>query len=310
MKAKNKTKPPQNRFKARNTRGSMLVLTMLVMMIIVVVMAEFSNFVAVLVAHQRMQDQAEGLGMQAARSLNAYDRAGRINNLTILSRELVFNSRNTLNEVAANDSEMGALAQRYMDESRQGAQLVSAERERILATTLTDLRALAKDVDTHNQQASAILPWAHAEGLSVLNLEVGYMTGTESNVGAPQGNAELLSFDNQQKYLDNSTNLYYGNVSLKLPAPDDDLSFKLSALPAPVGDTISPARINYAKDPVVTTLQLVKDTKFGLGSCEYLPSTAKVTFVRNFESSLGTKCEQPIRVSVISTATGASPAPN
>ena len=110
----------------------MLVLTMLVMMIIVVVIAELSNFVAVLVAHQRMQNQAEGLGMQAARSLNAYDRAGRINNLTIFSRELVFNSRNTFDEVAANNPEVGALAQRYMDESRQGAQLVAAERDQFL----------------------------------------------------------------------------------------------------------------------------------------------------------------------------------
>ena len=200
------------------------------------------------------------------------------------------------------------LAQHYLDESRQGAQLISSEQKRILATTLADLRSLVKTASEQRNQTLLLLPWVHIKGLSIPDLEVGYKTQSESNVAAPLGNVDLLSFDRENKLVDQDTNLYYGNVHLKLPVPDDDLDFKLSSLPAPVEETVSPARIESGGD-FITVLRIVDNGKSTIGACEYLPSATRVTFAQTFTSCLAMKIDQPIATRVCGTTNGASPLP-
>jgi hypothetical protein len=283
----------------------MLVLVTLVMFLIVVIVAQLSSFVAMLIAHQQLQDEAEGFEMRAVNILNESDRTGRINLMTAASRELVFNTRKVYTQIAESSPELEPLASLYMDQSRQGSQVIATEREKIMSSTMTELRELAVDINKRNQ-VRGLLPWASTKALAVVDLDVGYSKDVESNVQAPLGNPELLDVDTQQRYFDRDTKLYYGNASLKLPVPDDDLKFKLSCLPAPVIGTVPQARIDEGR-AFVKTLTLMHDRQPTPGSCEYFPSAARITFVRQFQSSLGVKTEQTISTRESGTTNGANP---
>jgi hypothetical protein len=295
------------KFCFREDRGNMLILTTLIMFGLVMIIVQFSSFIAMLVAHQRLQDEVESFDLRAVNVLNEYDRTGRINLLTAASRELVFESRQIDSRIAEVKPQYQTLANFYLDQSRQGAEDVSTERERILSSTLSELRGLAADINKRNQ-TKFLLPWASMQSVSVLDLDVGYTRDEESNVEAPLGNPGLLLVDEEKKLFDKDTKLYYGNIKLKLPAPDDDLDFKLAGLPAPVSGTVPQARIDEGRD-FMKTLTLIHNKESDPGRCQYLPSTAKITFVRQFQNSLGVTCQKTIAASVAGTANGANPPP-
>jgi len=153
--------------RSRNKRGSMLVLTVFAMFLLVIAIAVLSGFVAMLLAHQRLQDQAEEFEMRAVQVLNESDRTGRINLMTAASRELVFDSRRVYNCVAQNSPAYMPLAQFYLNQSRDGARLIAQEREKILACTLGEMRGLASDMDK-SSQLKKLLPWASTNGSSCI----------------------------------------------------------------------------------------------------------------------------------------------
>jgi hypothetical protein len=72
---------------------------------------------------------------------------------------------------------------------------------------------------------------------------VGSIRGVECNVENLQVIPDLREYDLRQKYIQAGSNLYMGNIDAKLPAPDNDLVFKLSSLPAYVGGTVAPVRL-------------------------------------------------------------------
>src|SRR5207249_418679 len=93
------------------------------------------------------------------------------------------------------------------------------------------------------------------------------------NVYQPDGNFELLEAD-RQKNIDPSTHLYFGNISPVLPGKDSDLVFNLSSLPAPVGGSISPARLT-SPAAFKRTMSLGGDE--GRSSYPYVPSAVAVS---------------------------------
>lgn len=287
----------------RNNRGSMLVLTILVMCFVMIVIAQLSGFAAMMMAHQELQDKAEKFEIGAVQILNQSDRTGRMNLMTAASRELVYDSRQTFNGMMQNAPAYAALAERYLNESRAGAQLVSDERQKLLASTLSDVRDLAKGLETQSQ-AHDMLPWVSTEKSAVFNLELGYAEDEDSNVVASDADPSLYEYDRENRSFDKSTNLYHGNACLKLPAPDDDLDFQLSSLAAPVSGTVSQAKIDEGRK-FVATLPLIREGEFLPGNCKYIPSTARLTCVEKFNSKLGVSTHQRIAASVCGTTNGA-----
>ncbi len=201
----------------RADSGNMMMLTLLVMTIALMVCASFMTIYSVIAARQKLEERTENLCMVAARSLNTDDHAGQMNNLTAASRELVFNSRNTYDYVANNNKFYLALASKLLDQSREGAEALAQERARLIKFTLSDISNLIIQVNKHdNNLGRFIVPWVLTGEVSIVNADLGFIKGVPSNVGAPVNNLELSDLDKSLKYVDPTTNLYYGNLSLNL----------------------------------------------------------------------------------------------
>jgi hypothetical protein len=104
-------------------------------------------------------------------------------------------------------------------------------------------------------------------------------------VSAPLGNSELYEFDKQSKFVDEQTNLYFGNRLLKLPGSDGDLVFRISALPPPVKDITEPARLTSAEDFSITQ-KIVVDGKPSVNNLEFVPCVAQARLEVDLKSSL------------------------
>lgn len=288
--------------RGRNERGSMLVLVILAMCVVCLIVAQLSGFAAMLLAHEKLMDQTEQSEMRAVEILNENDRSGRINLMTASARELVFDSRRLYNGVAYNCPSYARLAQYYLDQSRDGARLVSQEREKIIACEITEERALAADIDKKNRDKK-LLPCGATSGSCVYALELGYSKGEDSNVQATPQDPDLFAFDEANQNFDRDTKLYHGNTSLSLPGPDCDLEFKLSSLPAPVSGTPTQARIDDGKK-FVSTLPLIRDGELASGKCEYLPSRARLILVEKFQNTVGVTCHERIAATASGTTYG------
>lgn len=288
--------------RGRNKRGSMLVLTVLALFLVFIIVAQLSGFAAMLLAHEKLMDQTEQSEMRAVEILNENDRTGRINLMTASSRELVFDSRRLYNSVAYNYPAYARLEQNYLEESREGARLVSQEREKIIAYEITEERALAADIAKKNQDRK-LLPCGATDGSCVYDLELGYSQGEDSNVRATEQDPDLYEYDELSKNFDKETKLYHGNTSLSLPGEDCDLEFKLSSLPPPVSGTPTQARIDDG-EKFVSMLPVIKDGENVKGKCEYVPSRARLVLVEKFQNTMGVVCKQKIAASSSGTTYG------
>jgi hypothetical protein len=290
----------------RHQHGNMLVLSMTAIAGMLLVFGVALTFYFLLFAHNGLGEKAEVENVVASRFLNMSDNAGQMNNMVAASRELVFTSREMQGIIGDSHPEMLPLAAKLTDESRDGAKFVRDERGRLLQSTLADVRDWAKEFgkDDQAQNLQHMLPGIDTSELSLVNLDAGCISDIDSNVNAPLGNADLMKLD--QKFINPRSNLYYGNITLSLPAPDNDLTFKLSSLPAPVTGTIAPERL-LDNDLFKSTFLLVKDGQPQPGSCDQIPSALSLTARIKFQSRLGVKTNQMLVVRTTAAANGAAP---
>lgn len=229
-------------------RGNMLVMIALVGGIIVAVVVIGIGVMMVLFSHQKGRQSADELALTLAQVLNRDDRQGQMNNLVERSRELVYSSRKAYEDCVAEEfHNMEPLMRDLLEESRSGAQSVEKTREALSELTITELRLAQKDFNERLKQAHSLnLNWMKTSQPVVKQLEVGSIDKVNSNVSAPPGFAELRAMDEKSGICDAKTGIYIGNVNAKLPGADADLDFKLSSLAAPVGATVSAARLTDA----------------------------------------------------------------
>lgn len=239
--------------------------------------------------------------MQVTQQFNSGDRTGRMNNLIAASREVVFTSRQVQVDSANTNPNFAPLAQLYVDQAREGAQLVSTEYQRLLRLSLSESPDIARSAINESQDR-CVLPWVQMQPSKLVNLDVGYIVDGESNVAVSSGNPGLYDFDKQAKNFDEQTMLLYGNRTLTLPAPDNDLSFRISALPAPVVGTTSPARLIAGED-FAKMIPLVANGMPTAGACEYMPCASQVKLSAELKSSLGW-ANQSVSVNARAVANG------
>ena len=287
-------------------RGNILFFSIAVLAVVFLISGGAFTLYYLLSTHKSLGEKAEFENMIASRFLNMSDGAGQMNNMVAASRELVFSSREMQETIAESHPEMLPLATKLIGESRDGAKFVSDERGRLLQSTLADVRDWAKGFGNGDQaeKLQHMLPGIDTSELSLVNLDAGSISDIDSNVNAPVGNADLMKLD--RKFINPRSSLYYGNITLSLPKPDDDLTFKLSSLPAPVKGTIAPERL-LDNDLFRSTLLLVQDGQPKSGSCDQIPSALSLTARVKFQSSLGVKTKQQLVVRTTAATNGAAP---
>ena len=230
----------------RSRAGNIMISIAIVALLLVLIALGLVVFSGIF-TQQSVGERAEKGAMQMARLMNNGDQVGQMNNMLVAARELVFNDRGTYVAVVNDYPDLQPLAKHFLDESRASAELIIGEREHLVKMTMISLASLtAKRSDDATDQGHFVLPgvpWVKTDMPAISDLELGYMRNVDSNVQSPDGNPALLNFDLSQKYVDQTSHLYYGNLALHLPDPDSDLAFKVCPLPAPVRGTIAPARL-------------------------------------------------------------------
>lgn len=276
--------------------------------IIVVFLAGFSVYL-MFFSQSKAHSQSDKLALQVAQALNGQDEIGEMNNLVARCRELVFNSRATLDTTHSYYGHLEPLARQLLEESRASACYVELERQRLVRHNLTSLYDIVALSDSERFFQSGLkLPWLVTKPAQPAGLAVGYIDGVESNVEVSEGNPELNSADLSRHYIERASKLYIGNINAKLPAPDNDLNFKLSSLPAPVKGTVSPSRLT-SPNVFVETARLMKDG-LALGeSCDQLPSAVKVDMLMKVTTGSGTRDAHAIQTTSCASTCGASPLP-
>lgn len=262
-----------------------------------------------MMSQKRAQGEVESLAMDFATSINKDDWVGEMNNMTGFSRELVYTSRQAVDEVMKNKPFLRPLAIQMMDEARQSAQLVDSEKQVLTELLLKKLQT-ASNIAADSQAktpSSLSLPGVDTKSPKVANVDAGYIEGVLSNVSGPQAIPELKDYDLQQKNISEKGGVYLGNKNALLPSPDDDLNFRFSSLPAPVKGTVSPTRLT--SNSVFRKLMTAgPEAGNDFSKCKFLPSAVQIRSNSEMSSGPGDKqkLQGQLGVTISAAASGAT----
>ena len=266
----------------RRPRGNMLLLCFALFGVIIVIAGLGFGVYFVFFSQKLLQTKCEDFTLKAAQQLNLNDCAGKLNNLQVRSRELVYASRQLSTETENEDyKQFAPLAAQVMNQSRDGALLLESERQKYIAVTLKKLRALSKEANAADDH-KVMLANMSADRSQIADFQVGYLKGSTnnvlSNVEVKEGPPELFQWDESKQYIQRGkgVNVYRAAVNLKLPDPDNDLNFELAPLSAPVKGTLAPLRLTTGNN-FQSTLTLRKNYKDQPGTCKLSPSAVQVT---------------------------------
>lgn len=267
----NKTKRIIRRKGARP--GSMLLLTCAIGVLLVIGIIAAINFGKFFVHHIHDESVVESLTLKAATILNADDHAGKINNLVVQSRELVFDSRCAYNATLNSDYwYLEPLAHHLLDQSRWGAQYVDTGRKRLIEEEIKSLQNLAV-ADQSLKNLGAV----------VVDFEVGSPADRRSNVYDDEAD-ELQTFDKQKQWIEADTKRFNGNVNAILPYEDHDLAFKISPLQAPSKGKMVQASL-IPPNEFEKSAKIIEKGKPIAAQCDQMPSAVKLGFA--FPDQLG-----------------------
>ncbi|MDZ4836380.1 MAG: hypothetical protein SGJ27_21610 [Candidatus Melainabacteria bacterium] len=262
-------------------------------------------------SNQLLQDTSEKVALNAAQKLNENENAGKINNLTGCARELVFSARQMHSKTVAEAAfaEYEPLAAQVLEQSRDGANLIADERQRLINSSIVNLRALVKEKSAPFGREIALFD-AAVEKPRIVSFSIGSLENLESNVIASAGVPELTAYDTGHQYIKHGKDFdfYRANDPLKLPAPDDDLKFELSQLPIAVNGTSAPLRL-VSESHYKPSMVLVEDGKDAIGSCAIMPSCVQVLMSVKMKSKVATQLESGTQSTSTACTNGASPDP-
>ena len=223
-------------------------------------------FVTVLLCKNfSLQSVTDAIALENGMHLNENDSVASINNTIVRSRELVFDSREALNACNGEHADLAPLADQLMQLSRSQAKSILQAKQKLVRKTINNLTRGAQGFDSANcRLIEQNEPYTR-------DLVVGFLNHQDSNVQAPFGNPSLFDFDNRNGFIRSSSQMYKACTELKLPGPDSDLDFSLSALPA----NEEPKRSDLQDFRPLT--QLVKGGVATRAQCLEFPSALKLT---------------------------------
>jgi hypothetical protein len=293
----------------RNKHGSMLVLTLLLGGLLIFICIVAFCFFLLLSENKKGRAKAEETAVGFAKILNEDDRVGQLNHVVARSRELVYLSRQCEQQAAmAKLENWEPLAHFLLDESRSGAVLVEGERKNQIEVSKKALHYAADHYNVHTVDVPVFkLPFWHTWDAEVSEIQLGSAADVESNVLNTETYPDLRAYDEHEKYFQKGSDLYRGNINARLPAPDNDLDFKLASLPASVQGTTSPARLIKVTSfkPAGTMFQ---NSKFA--ECKYDQIPTALSLTELIWITAATQNEQQFRVDAFASTSGALPPPN
>lgn len=250
----------------------------------------------------RAQLQSDELAVSCAAAMNQGDRIAQVNELKASSRELVYLSRQR--EQLADTQEFRALqplCTQLVNEAREGATLVEAERKNQIRVICSEIQSNAW---RHNRrledERGFAIAWLKTTAPSITCIEVGRIENVESNVRQPTGVAELANYDIESGLIQPGSNLLKANKNARLPGIDSDLNFHITSLPALVKGTRAPARNVNARKFVPQALIFDGGAPIKFAA-DQIPSAIRITSTMN--ATLGDRAEHTERVRFVSTGT-------
>ncbi|MBC7999780.1 MAG: Tad domain-containing protein [Leptolyngbya sp.] len=280
----------------RKQRGNMIVLGSLVLGVVGMALMLGYSYGGLLFVHNRLQSTADEVALAGSRKLNDGDRIGQMNNMLARSRQLVFYSRQQLDDASEKYPQLQTIADELLQESREGAQELEGERKKLKVVAQSEaLTAMINKFDQVKGSYPMALPWLKVATPKLTKMRLGCIEEMNSNVVELKNIPALENYDKGQGYVSNNPGmkLYKHGVDMKLPGADSDLTFKIAALAAPVEKTVSPARITLAN-----TYKAVNGA--------HIPSSTQVTLDLEVGTGLGAKAENKMSATGTAASTGAS----
>ena len=288
--------------RSRKSSGSIFVLVVLVMFIITGVSLVGFSFNSLLFKRTTAQHKVDALAISLASAINAGDRVGQINDLEARARELVYVSRQLVTDCNAQELRLlTPVCDQLLEESRAGQRLVEGERRNLMQVITTEIQDTCQRHNSDNANIAAVsLAWLQAREPMIVRVDAGRLANTESNVKGVSLLRELAEFDSRQNYLQPMTGLFKAETNAKLPGPDGDLDFKISALPAFVIDTSSPTR-NTNPEVFIRSNTLFDNGIIRSSSLDQIPNAIQVNCA--MDTVIGDKRNFQAQLYVTSTAT-------
>lgn len=282
----------------------MLAVVSLTTLVIVAVLGVGIVVSMMMMTQKRTQSQTESLSLSMATSINKDDWVGQMNNVTGYSRELVFSSRQALEETVAHHARLRPLALQLMDEARQSAILVESERSLLKVLILKDLQKMTNEADlAESKKSGTSLPGISTDSARISKVDAGYIDGVLSNVAVPDGMPDLREYDLTSKFANEKSNTYLANINAKLPSPDDDISFEICSLPPATKNTLAPVRLT--SNAVFRKLMTVgPEAGNDFSRCKQLPSA--IQLVTTTKVNAGKQLDGPMAITITAAAPGAT----
>ncbi len=242
-----RTQQRMNRTGERTSTGNMFVLSGVFMTSTGVAIILALSFAGLLFAFNRLQTTADELAIAGARKLNELDRIGQMNNMIARSRQLVYASRHQLEIAQTHFPQVVELSQKLVDEARDGAHELDQQRLHLRGVNSSEVQtAVMEKFNQLKERHAMVLPWIRVSIPENPQIRIGYIDQVQSNVSLLENLDELQNADQAPAVSDSQSKLYQENINPKLAGSDGDLNFKLSSLPAPVENTVAPARATLA----------------------------------------------------------------
>jgi hypothetical protein len=265
-------------------------------------------FNGLLFQNNRSQEKVDAMAVSLAGLINAGNRVGQMNELEDRCRELIYVSRQ--NEIACDSGQfsfMSELCNRLLLDARAGQQIV--EQERLNQTRL--IKDEVQQAALNYNKVRSNSGWFSLHGLTtddplVTDVALGTIRGVQSNVRCQRVFPQWAYYDYNAGYFNSANGLYGGNVDARLPQPDDDLHFKLSALPASV-DNVTALPRNTNPDVFIPYFKVMDKGQAVPNYCPDIPNAVEVSCVMH--SSFGSTGSNKASLKIISDAitSGASP---
>lgn len=276
--------------------GSVLLLSIGLSLIVILLILFSFKMGEFFLKYTNNQTIAEATALRTAMILNENDYAGKMNNLVVQSRELLFDSRAayhaTLN---SNYFFLEPLARQLLDQSRRGAWSLDQCRQKLIEAQLNKMQTQSvKDAELESRNAA------------VVSLEVGNMKDLRSNVYDDSAD-ELQDYDKRKSWIDPKTLRFNGNIDAKLTNEDEEQTFKISPLRIPVNGKVEQANL-ARKEDFVSTAKLVRDGKPIAYFSDQIPSAVRMKIAFPGDP-LNAQSESKVMIFATAVTTGAQPMP-
>ncbi len=286
----------------RTQTGGVLPLLMLAAVLIAILSLVAIGVCSLFMIESKLRATADNYGLQAGIQFNRDDRIGETNLMVERSREAVYTARKTLKDIQSGAPHVAPLASLLMDDARVGAKLVDDERQRLSGVLGKELELLLTTQVKQERQAGPVnLMFFRLQPKEDITVEVGSVKDMPSNAMAPKALQELKDHDEDRGYFFENTDYYQPNIYVKLPAPDDDLTFRFASLAPRIKDTIADARLITADD-FEGDMVLIAPGKLVRPVLKNLPSAVRLVTQTGVEAPLN--LHEDLSTQTISTSAG------